>query len=514
MGAPASSAPAVTALPSQPVVPSLRVPDPKHGQHETLYDAPTLDQPVPTSSYHPTNRKPVGPRPIGGATGPAEDDLFSTAPPPHIPSSASTLPARASAPVGYYASRPSTSDSTPPAAPFPHVHSLPPTKPHYRPTFTPYTLTLIRRDPTSGDQKNVARITSFQTNIPTPDAADPTLSPDHMPRPEPPAVHIRIETLGYGKFGNWPTRAALDRLAAEGNLNLRPGETFVDGPVRRSRGTSFNSPVPAQQGFNREVRMAYGKTWTSNIKSALHIRHRSQGDERRHSETEPYGADELMPPRAPAMGGHRRGASTGSTGSADSLGSGSGGPTFGSSPTSPSSPIITRRGPGLKPKGYVFASPWDGRCEFRTGRAGRSLECRHVLGSSSAGFDTAAEGRGATGTKLVSELRFNLPGGSDGGGAAGQGHHRGRHSFHGKIDKLLKLDPRHRHDSSDEDEDDVALDLSLGRERAGGGRLGNRAKLGKLILHDEGQKMMDLAVAANIGVWWATWERASASYEQ
>jgi NADH dehydrogenase (ubiquinone) Fe-S protein 8 len=134
-----------------------------------------------------------------------------------------------------------------------------------------------------------------------------------------------------------------------------------------------------------------------------------------------------------------------------------------------------------------------------------------VLGSSSAGFETATEGHGATGNKAVSELRFNLPGGSDGGNRPGQGHTHGIHSLHGKLDKLLKLDPRHRQESSDdEEEEDVALDLSLGRESAGGGRRGNRAKLGKLILHDEGQKMMDLVVAANIGVWWATWERASA----
>lgn len=480
---------------------------------------------------------------------PAKDDQVSGEPPPPIASNAPALPARGSGTAGFHATRPSTSDSTPHTSHYPLLRTLSPTKPHYRPTSTPYTLTLIRREPTSGDQKNVARITSFQTNIPTPELADPTLSPDNMPRPEPPAVHIRIDTLGYAKFGNWPTRAALDKFAAEGNLNLKPGETFVDGPGRRSRGTSFNIPAaaPAEQGFNRQVKMAYAKTWTSNIKSAFHIRQRSQGNERRRSgsEEQQLTTDDLVPPRAPAMQGavhgHRRHVSTGSTGSADSLGSGSGRPTssgmhhghgaprssmgdnnhiFGTSPTSPSSPIITRPGPGLKPKGYVFASPWDGRCEFRTGRAGRSLECRHVLGSSSAGFETATEGHGAAGTKFVSELRFNLPGGSSSeGGGAGTSHAHayghGRHSFHGKFDKLLKLDPRHREDSSDEeDEEDVALDLSLGRERAGGGSKGNRAKLGKLIIHDEGQKMMDLVVAANIGVWWATWERASAQHTQ
>lgn len=459
---------------------------------------------------------------MGGPVPPPWDGPFINGPPPQIQSSAPALPARGHGPTSFRQSRPLTSDSTHHTSPFPLLRSLSPTKPTYRPTFTPYTLTLIRRNPTSTEQKNVARITSFQTNIPTPDMADPNLSLDNMPGPEPPAVHIRIETLGYARFGNWPTRAALDKFAADGNLNLRPGETFVDGPGRRSRGTSFNIPATVEQGFNRQVKMAYGKTWTSNIKSAFHMRQKSSSNERRHSEADgqQYAPEEFVPPRAPAMQGHRRQVSASSTGSAESAGSGgrpgssgmhagrsSMGDMFGTSPTSPSSPIITRPGPGLKPKGYVFASPWDGRCEFRTGRGGRSLECKHVLGSSSAGFETA-DGHGP-GAKSVSELRFNLPGSSE--GAAGPGHTHGRHSFHGKFDKLLKLDGRHRHDSSDEeDEEDVALDLTLGRERAGGGSKGNRAKLGKLIIHDEGQKMIDLVVAANIGVWWATWERASA----
>ena len=50
------------------------------------------------------------------------------------------------------------------------------------------------------------------------------------------------------------------------------------------------------------------------------------------------------------------------------------------------------------------------------------------------------------------------------------------------------------------------LDLSLGREKAGGGNRGKRAKLGKLIIYDEGFKMLDLIVAANMGIWWAGWE--------
>ena len=55
-------------------------------------------------------------------------------------------------------------------------------------------------------------------------------------------------------------------------------------------------------------------------------------------------------------------------------------------------------------------------------------------------------------------------------------------------------------------EEDERLDLSLGRERAGGGNRGKRAKLGKLIIHDEGYKMLDLVVAANMGVWWSVFD--------
>jgi hypothetical protein len=54
------------------------------------------------------------------------------------------------------------------------------------------------------------------------------------------------------------------------------------------------------------------------------------------------------------------------------------------------------------------------------------------------------------------------------------------------------------------------MDLSLGQEFAGGGFGGKQAKLGKIILEDEGLKMMDLLVASNIGLWWRAYEKAQA----
>ncbi|GIK03016.1 hypothetical protein Aspvir_007082 [Aspergillus viridinutans] len=51
-------------------------------------------------------------------------------------------------------------------------------------------------------------------------------------------------------------------------------------------------------------------------------------------------------------------------------------------------------------------------------------------------------------------------------------------------------------------DDPDRLDFSLAREPAGGGLRGKSAKLGKLIVEDEGIKMLDLVVAACMAVWW------------
>lgn len=51
------------------------------------------------------------------------------------------------------------------------------------------------------------------------------------------------------------------------------------------------------------------------------------------------------------------------------------------------------------------------------------------------------------------------------------------------------------------------MDLSLGQEFAGGGFGGKQAKLGKLIIEDEGLKMVDLLVATNVALWWRAYEK-------
>jgi hypothetical protein len=112
----------------------------------------------------------------------------------------------------------------------------------------------------------------------------------------------------------------------------------------------------------------------------------------------------------------------------------------------------------------------------------------------------------------VSELRFNLPSSSnaatpraDGSSKRTSFFHRGRHSRNNSSVSV------NRDDSSEEARSSLdRLDLSLGQEFAGGGFGGKQAKLGKIILEDEGLKMVDLLVAANIGLWWRAYDKASA----
>ncbi|KAL8767117.1 MAG: hypothetical protein Q9209_006279 [Squamulea sp. 1 TL-2023] len=154
-------------------------------------------------------------------------------------------------------------------------------------------------------------------------------------------------------------------------------------------------------------------------------------------------------------------------------------------------------------KGYSFYSPWNGTCEFSSGITGHALKCKH----------TAPEQGSQAVT--VSELRFNLPT-SPGLGTSSPNVIRSsdkprsskRNSYlsskRGSESTFLKSSGLNRTNDNDEYEQ---FDLSLGQEHAGGGFGGKQAKLGKLIIEPEGLKMLDLVVAANMGLWWKVYER-------
>lgn len=318
------------------------------------------------------------------------------------------------------------------------------------PTSEPFTLTLIRRDPSTGAQWNIGKISSHQL-----DAAEQeeqqqqgrlfASTAQDQPQERPP-IDIRIEHSGYAKFrGMAKPRAPLDAaamaaIAANGLDEPAQDDTTV---------------------FSRQVQMLYSRSWTSNLKDKFHRleEHMSKG--------------------------HRRTNSDQSTEEKET--------------TSLGVPM-----PGMKPRGYVFTSPWDGKCEFRTGNGGRSVRCYHTLQEGQSNNYNPLVDQGFSLPKsssvAVSELRFNIPGAE----IFPSSDQDVESKLRGHFAKLLNKDS-----GSDENDNTVSpFELNVGGEKAGGGSRGTRAKLGKLLIYSDGLKMLDLVIAANIGVWWGAWERS------
>lgn len=181
-----------------------------------------------------------------------------------------------------------------------------------------------------------------------------------------------------------------------------------------------------------------------------------------------------------------------------------------------------------KPKQvYSFTSPWQGMCILSNGVDGKSLRLRHSLPNNSA---SACEPGAA-----VAELRLNLPWSMlrtrDAnrqsiaepeklpishliGKSKKQQFRRSMQALKYDSKQLLRelregktyteavpVEPK-APEPYEHDDDDSRLSLKLGREKAGGGFKGDSAKLGKLILEDEGLKMGDLVVASCMGIFW------------
>ncbi|KAI0154385.1 hypothetical protein GGR57DRAFT_113556 [Xylariaceae sp. FL1272] len=420
----------------------------------------------------PIHRKPLGPRPIGGdgidpsvAHSQNVPHPLSQSMPPSAEERPPPLPAR---PMEQQRQQMSSANS--PNAKNAHAEPLSPTK---RRPFVPFSLTMIRRDRSSGQQWNVGKIASFQLE-------NPELIDDERHHQPSPSVQIHLETSGYAKFRGMPTGAD---IGFSGSLDIRPGSS---SSATRQQIAELNTHPNGSGFFERQVKMVYTPSFTANLRQ----RFRSRSS-----------ASEGRPPSPAKRPGHGRHGSQASIGS------------FGGEFEGSEAPVITQPAPGLKPRGYMFYSPWDGRCEFVTGNAGRSLKCRHVLPSYGSGVynplvegwdNDAAEPKVET-AQPVSELRFNLPTNelfSD--NRMPEGGLRTRDHLQSQFQKMVAKA------QGTEDSDDgypLPFDLSLGREKAGGGNRGKRAKMGKLIIFDEGLKMLDLAVAANIGIWWITYER-------
>ncbi|KAF3010278.1 hypothetical protein E8E14_003212 [Neopestalotiopsis sp. 37M] len=442
--------------------------------------------PVSQGPPPPIHRKPLAPKEMT-----VDTQIHPPTPPPHEYLDLSKLPPK-----------PSEIDTHPEYGipPLPPRQDMRSPSPLKRKPFTPFSLTLIRRDRTSQQQWNVGKIASFQLD-------HPEQIPDEKLIPSP-SVSIHLETPGYAKFrGMPPPGTAFDIRDIRESLDIiRPGSSSASPPKfaspprpRPARPVDVaNTHTSPTSGaiFERQVKMAYGPSWASNIRNAF---------------KRPKSRDDDLPV-SPGRPGHVRQTSNISIGS------------FGGDFDGGEPPVITMPSQGLKAQGYTFFSPWDGRCEFRTGNGGRSLRCRHILPMHTSQWNPLADGldedmAGAKGHKRhgsrspkvkgndISELRFNLPSSElfNNKPSDSDRPHEARERTRDKI--LNSMINKTEDDLEDEEYESVGFDLSLGREKAGGGNRGKRAKMGKLIIWDEGLKMLDLVVAANIGIWWNVWER-------
>ncbi|ROV92247.1 hypothetical protein VPNG_09666 [Cytospora leucostoma] len=430
--------------------------------------------------------------------------------------------------------------------------------------FTAFSLTLIRRDPGTGHQWNIGKVSSFQSTIlvsqdpNNPDAPQMAQYPKGYP-----AINIHIETSGYARFRNFPM--ALPKMTGLPRMSVDSARPGSSGSAATSNIKDLAAQMQAQveqqqqqqkerdsteEGFSRQVVMTYGKTWTHNLKEAFSGRHRRERSSTSTSANDTAHHETLDAPHASAArSSHQRQDSAASVNSNDSFFGINDVTTEALQNSNPNGePVFIQPGHGLKPKGYTFTSPWDGRCEFRTSSTGRALTCRHVRNTTAqGGFNplvaaqalrdaassaTAADGTGGAGeggggrrsrargqsTSMpgdtssrvpVSELRFNLPS-SDIFNNKEDRERAAEELKHG-LSRLLVRSPGRDNeydDGEDEDEEPIFDFSGLGKEKAGGGNRGKRAKLGKLLIHDEGLKMLDLVVAANMGIWWQAWERS------
>ncbi|KAL5373044.1 hypothetical protein DPSP01_013006 [Paraphaeosphaeria sporulosa] len=348
-----------------------------------------------------------------------------------------------------------------------HDENRPPLqqRPTQQPTSPGTSLVLIRRDPASGAQWNVARI----DDPPVMDVSSSTLNGSTAKKKPGAPAYIAVTNPGYSKFlyNQQPTVPPLiSRNTNASTATFNPPQ----GPLSAS-----------ELGIDREDGVFRRRLWMEGSKHP--------GGE--------FGHRRLKSHDSNMSGGSSRNSFEGvQRTSIDSR-----------PPVTP--PFLTRENQSYSSiqvsekqsafRGYVFTSPWNGRCEFITGAGGGSLKCRHIVPGL----------QGAPPVALtVSELRFNLPSSSKASTPRGEESskrtsffHKSRHNRHSSSV-----------DSRVESTDDVRrsfdrMDLSLGQEFAGGGFGGKQAKLGKLIIEDEGLKMMDLLVAANVALWWRAYER-------
>lgn len=313
---------------------------------------------------------------------------------------------------------------------------------------SPGSLTLIRRDPGSGAQWNVASI----HDQPNKEAGSSTSLPPPIQQRSKRCeadLYLDITNPGYARFNDTPDRPTSRDSASVASLSS--SDQPQSGVFRRRLHIpgSRHSAIPTH-------RKHFSTSSTNNSSNSSHI--------------------PLPDPKA-LTNRHSLNLSSLSTRP---------------NPSFQDSKI--RGGAAGGGKDYTFTTPWHTHCTFTTSLTGHNIKCRHHLPDPANGKIDKTE---------VSELRFNLANTTFSFSNPPPLAQRRSSYFPSPHPPRLLPDGA----DDDEEEEEEWLDLSLGREAAGGGLSGKHAKLGKLIVFPHGWAMLDLLVAANVGLWWRAYER-------
>jgi hypothetical protein len=315
-------------------------------------------------------------------------------------------------------------------------------------------LTLIRRDPASSAQWNVANITDPPVFEVESTGRRNSMTSQRIRKSGQP-LYIEIDSPGYTKFTSKPDEPPVSptsntSLVYDGSTSSSNRNDQIFKRRMWMEGSTFDGkPSSHRKSISTDM-----STTSSNLRPSMDIDVRRSSELSLHSTATGLTRDPMM--HSISTEGDRK---------------------------------------RSRNKSYTFVSPWNGRCEFSAGM-GNSLKCRHNLPRNGMSGDTSEP-------VIVSELRFNLPGGGPLATPIPT-----TPAPESKRSRFLHPSRHLRQSSSmDSTRSQSNLDLSLGQELAGGGFAGKQAKLGKLILEDEGLKMMDLLVAANMGLWWRAYEK-------
>lgn len=198
------------------------------------------------------------------------------------------------------------------------------------------TLTLIRRDPVSNAQWNVAVIKDPQDL----DISSLTLTQSSPKKKQGSPLYIDITNPGYSKFLHTQERPEL--LPRNSDLSARSQLSSNYAPSLANPKDPYVPSVPTESSSEPLDNIFRRRIWMENPRSA--------GGGHKYSRSQ----DSTMAPQA-------------SRGSWEGL-------TPDPGPFVTSTPQPTEKQSNFR--GYVFTSPWNGRCEFVTGAAGTSLKVR------------------------------------------------------------------------------------------------------------------------------------------